>query len=138
MAHPAVERVENPGARLEPPWRADFNALAYVLNGNGSVGTGADAAPIRTGQSAVFGAGDYLTVTADQAQESRSRKLDIVVVGGRPIREPLAWAGPFVMNTEAEVRQAFADFQAGRMGQIPAVHNAPTDLVVTQTDSALD
>ena len=36
MAHPAVERVENPGARLEPPWRADYNALAYVLAGNGT------------------------------------------------------------------------------------------------------
>ena len=44
-------------------------------------------------------------------QESRSPKLDVIVVGGRPIREPLAWAGPFVMNTKSEVMQAYEDFQ---------------------------
>jgi hypothetical protein len=42
------------------------------------------------------------------------------------------------MNTEAEVRQAYDDFRAGRLGQVPAVHNAPTDLVVTEADSPLD
>ena len=70
----------------------------------------------------VFGAGDYLTITADESQESRSPTLDVVVVGGRPIREPLAWAGPFVMNTKAEVLQAYEDFQKGRFGHIPGQH----------------
>ena len=49
-------------------------------------------------------------------------------IGGRPIREPVAWAGPFVMNTRDEVMQAFADYQAGKLGTIPAVHGAPTTL----------
>ena len=71
------------------------------------------------GQTAVLGAGDYLTLTADASQESRSPRLDVVVVGGRPIREPLAWAGPFVMNTKAEVLTAYEDFQKGRFGHIP-------------------
>ncbi|MCB0908449.1 MAG: pirin family protein [Nocardioidaceae bacterium] len=106
------------GARLELPWDAEFNALAYVLNGNGTVGT--DQRPIHTGQSAVFGAGDFVTVTAAGDQESRSPKLDVMILGGRPIREPLAWAGPFVMNSKAEVIQAFEDFQSGRFGHIPA------------------
>jgi hypothetical protein len=48
--------------------------------------------------------------------------LDVVVLGGTPIREPVAWAGPFVMNTRAEVMAAFEDYQAGRLGVIPAQH----------------
>ena len=99
------------------PGTSDFNALVYVLNGSGTVGT--DARPIHTGQAAVLGAGRLPHVTADGSQESRSPKLDVIVVGGRPIREPLAWAGPFVMNTKAEVLQAYEDFQKGRFGHIP-------------------
>ncbi len=66
-----------------------------------------------------MGAGDYLTLTADGTQESRSPRMDVIVVGGQPIREPLAWAGPFVMNTKAEVLEAYQDFQRGSFGQIP-------------------
>ena len=115
-----------PGARLALPWSVDFNALVYVLNGNGAVG--AEQRPVTTGQLAVLGAGDFVTVQAATRQESRSPELDVLVLGGRPIREPVAWAGPFVMNSRAEVMQAYEDFQKGRMGQIPAVHGAPTDL----------
>ena len=114
LVHATVE----PGARLDLPWDVDFNALVYVLNGSGTVGT--EGRPIHTGQSAVLGAGDYLTITADQSQESRSPKLDVIVVGGKPIREPLAWAGPFVMNTKDEVLKAYEDFQRGHFGHIPA------------------
>ena len=114
LLHATVE----PGARLDLPWDPDFNALVYVLNGDGTVGT--DAAPIHTGQTAVLGAGDYITVAAAGRQEARSPKLDVIVLGGRPIREPLAWAGPFVMNTKAEVLQAYEDFQRGVFGHIPA------------------
>jgi len=113
-----VHATLEPGAQIELPWDVDFNALVYVLNGDGTVGT--DRQPIHTGQSAVFGAGDFLTVAADGSQESRSPKLDVIILGGRPIREPLAWAGPFVMNTKAEVVQAFEDFQKGCFGHIPA------------------
>jgi redox-sensitive bicupin YhaK (pirin superfamily) len=114
LVHASIE----PGARLELPWDVEFNALVYVLSGSGAVGV--DAHPVRTGQSAVLGAGDYLTVTADGSQESRSPRLEVIVVGGRPIREPLAWAGPFVMNSRSEVMQAHEDFQKGRFGHIPA------------------
>ena len=113
LVHATVE----PGARLDLPWDVDFNALVYVLNGSGTIGT--DACPIHSGQSAVLGAGDYLTIAANRGQESRSPALDVIVVGGRPIREPVAWAGPFVMNTKDEVMAAYTDFQKGRFGHVP-------------------
>ncbi len=106
------------GATLTLPWRRDFNALAYVLNGQGRAGP--ERRPVRSGQLAVFGAGRSVTLWADRAQESRSPSLDVLVLGGLPIREPVATYGPFVMNTRAEIVEAFEDFRAGRLGQIPA------------------
>ena len=80
----------------------------------------------------MLGAGDFVTVQAAGSQDSRTPALDVIVLGGQPIREPVAWAGPFVMNTKAEVMQAFEDFQKGRLGTIPSVHNAPTTLQSTE------
>jgi len=122
-----VHATLSPGARLSLPWRADYNALVYVMGGRGTVG--ADGRPIQTGQLALFGEGNALTIAASTTQESRSPSLDVLILGGRPIREPVAWMGPFVMNTRQEVLQAVADYQAGRLGTIPAVHNAPTTMV---------
>ena len=116
-----------PGAELRLPWNRSYNALAYTLAGHGSVGQ--EARPVRTGQLAVFGAGDNLVIKADENQESRSPQMDVLILGGEPIGEPVAWMGPFVMNTKAEVLKAFEDFQAGRLGSIPALHGAPTEIV---------
>ena len=107
-----------PGAELRLPWRPDFNALVYALAGSGSVG--AERRPVRMGQLAVYGPGDLVTVRAAVGQESRSPQLDVLMLGGLPIREPVAAYGPFVMNTRAELIQAFEDYQAGRLGTIPA------------------
>jgi redox-sensitive bicupin YhaK (pirin superfamily) len=115
-----------PGGKLDLPWRADFNALVYVLAGSGRVGP--QGHPVRTGQLAVLGSGDRLSIGADAGQESRSPNLDVLVLGGAPIREPVAWGGPFVMNTREEVIQAFEDYQAGRLGTIPAQHLPHGDL----------
>ncbi|MDQ3733686.1 MAG: pirin family protein [Actinomycetota bacterium] len=108
----------SPGATLRLPWRSDFNALVYVLSGSGTVG--AEGRPIATGQLAVYGPGETITVSGAVHQESRHPNLDLIVLGGAPIREPIAWGGPFVMNTREEVLQAFQDYQAGRLGTIPA------------------
>ena len=123
MVHATLSK----GATLTLPWRADYNALVYVLAGQGSVGP--ERRPIETGQLAVLGAGSSVTVLAGPIQESRSPTLDVIVLGGRPIGESVAWLGPFVMNRREEVLQAVADYQAGRLGTIPAVHNAPTTIV---------
>jgi len=122
-----IHATLSPGAQLTIPWNKDFNALAYGLAGHGSVGT--EKRPFQMGQLAVFGAGDTLTITADAQQESRSPNLDVLLLGGKPIREPIAFMGPFVMNTKAEVLAAFEDYQAGRLGSIPAVHGAPTHII---------
>jgi redox-sensitive bicupin YhaK (pirin superfamily) len=121
-----VHATVSPGAELVLPWQPEYNALVYVLAGQGSVG--ADRRPIRKGQLAVFGAGDTIRTAAGTTQSQAEPNLDVLIIGGRPIREPIAMAGPFVMNTRAEVIQAFEDFQAGKLGSIPAVHGAPTEL----------
>lgn len=113
-----VHATLNAGARLRLPWRSDFNALVYVLNGKGAFGV--QRRPAGMGQLVVFGAGEQITISADPIQESRSPELDVLILGGKPIGEPVAMYGPFVMNTRNELIQAYEDFQAGRLGTIPA------------------
>ena len=103
-----------PGAQLRLPWRPDYNALVYTLNGKGTVGE--NRQPVQMGQLAVMVDGDTLVIQADSVQESRSPQMDILILGGEPIRESVAWMGPFVMNTRDELMKAVEDFQAGRMG----------------------
>jgi redox-sensitive bicupin YhaK (pirin superfamily) len=109
-----------PGAVLDLPWHRDFNALVYVLSGLGSVG--AERRPVQMGRLAVLGGGAFITLTAAEDQESRAPALDVLVIGGQPIGEPVAAYGPFVMNNRDELAQAFEDYRAGRLGTIPAVH----------------
>jgi len=107
-----------PGARVELPWDRGANALVYVLAGRGFVG--GDQAAVTTGQLAVLGDGDTVVAQAATSQDSHTPALELLVLGGRPIKEPVAAYGPFVMNTRAELAQAFEDFQHGRMGTVPA------------------
>ncbi len=106
----------SPGARLVVPWDPGFNALVYVLAGEGTAGE--DRHPVQSGQLAVLGAGFAVELAASSRQEPRSSSLEVLLLGGRPIREPVAAYGPFVMNTRAEIAQAFDDYQLGLMGRI--------------------
>jgi redox-sensitive bicupin YhaK (pirin superfamily) len=79
-----------------------------VYEGGLSVGVSREAAAIHAQELAVLGDG------ADVRIEGRAPRTRAILVAGRPLREPVARYGPFVMNTREELHQAFADFQAGR------------------------
>lgn len=113
-----VHATIQPGGRLTLPWPSTFNALLYVLSG--TVHVGPERAPMVTGQLARFGAGDALLIEAQLEQGNRTGLLDVLVMGGQAIGEPVAWSGPFVMNTEEEIRQAFDDYAAGVFGGPPS------------------
>ncbi|HOB48116.1 MAG TPA: pirin family protein [Mycobacterium sp.] len=113
VAHATIQ----PGARLDLGWAPDYNALVYVLAGRGIVGPAGH--PIHAGQLAVLGSGDRIGVTADRGQESRHPALEVLLLGGRPLREPVVHYGPFVMNSKSDVARALEDYHAGRFGTIP-------------------
>jgi redox-sensitive bicupin YhaK (pirin superfamily) len=112
-----VHATVSAGAEVKIPWRPDFNALAYVLAGSGNAG--AEQRPIHSGQLVVYGPGDTVTFAADTKQAVGSG-LEVLLLGGQPIREPVVHYGPFVMNTKEEIAQALEDFRAGRLGTVPA------------------
>jgi redox-sensitive bicupin YhaK (pirin superfamily) len=114
LAHTTIQS----GAQLNIPWRRAFNALVYVLSGSGYVGPVAH--PIKQGELAVLGPGDRITVGAQSTQQSsRTTAIDVLLLGGQPIREPVFHHGPFVMNSRAELIEALQDYQAGKFGNIP-------------------
>jgi len=104
-----------PGALFVQEVPRDFNAFAYVIEGEilGDEG-GTRAAE---GQAALFAGGESVSIAAPRKAAGPSQ---ILLVAGRPLGEPVARYGPFVMNTREEILQAFADYQEGRMGIIPA------------------
>src|SRR5262249_21105453 len=109
-----VHATVSAGAQGRLPWPAELDSPAHGAAGPRPRGGGPRA--IRMGQLAVFGSGDAITFAAGPKED-----MDILLLGGEPIREPVATYGPFVMNTQAELVQAFEDYQAGRLGSIPAV-----------------
>jgi quercetin 2,3-dioxygenase len=111
-----------PGAALDLPWPEGFNALAYVMSGAGTAGP--EGRPLASGQLAVFGPGGHLRLVAGARPgggdgRPAAEDLDVIVLGGQPIREPVAWYGPFVMNDRAELVQAMEDYRSGRLGVVP-------------------
>ena len=103
---------------MEIPWEKSFNALGYILSGSGYVGN--ETIPILSGQAILFGQGDFIKIGANRIQDSRSNNLEILILGGLPIQEPVALYGPFVMNNYSELEKAFSDYRSGYLGNIIA------------------
>jgi redox-sensitive bicupin YhaK (pirin superfamily) len=112
-----------PGAQLSLPWSRDFSAMAYVLTGQGAAGP--EQRLVKDHDLVQFGPGDNVVVRAADRMTGDGDALDVLLLGGLPIREPIAHYGPFVMNTRDEISQAITDYQAGRLGIIPADQMAP-------------
>jgi len=102
-----------PGASVTQPVPADFRVFAYSLSGKGFYGEG-DARQEIDAQKMVVFENDGESVTFAAGTEP----LEVLLLGGVPLKEPVVRYGPFVMNTENEIRQAVIDYQAGRMGSI--------------------
>ena len=102
-----------PGGRAQPAPPADQKMALYLFEG--SLAVGPQGRIINEGQLVIFGDGDNIDLALDAAAGPPARLL---LFGGVPIREPIARYGPFVMNTGEELRQAFDDYKAGRMGAI--------------------
>jgi len=120
----------SPGAAATLPWPAHFNAMAYVLSGVGEVGPA--GRPLAEGQLARFGNGEALTLTATPTQpQGSAHGWEVLVLGGTPLREPVARYGPFVMSTRAEIVEAIEDFQRGTL-----IRDLPVQQVVSAAGMA--
>ena len=106
----------NPGGVATQQVSSTYNAFAYIVEGEGLFGAERERA--KDGQMVLF-AQDGEEVRIENPSDAKET-LDILLLGGMPLNEPIARYGPFVMNTEAEIRQAFEDYRLGRMGEIPA------------------
>jgi redox-sensitive bicupin YhaK (pirin superfamily) len=102
-----------PGASLFQAVPEDYNALAYVISGEGQFGT--DERPASEGQAVIFGTGDEVRLAVSpEATEPAS----FLLLAGVPLNEPVARYGPFVMNTREELLQAIDDYNSGRFDTI--------------------
>jgi quercetin 2,3-dioxygenase len=107
-----------PGASLDVPVPDGQHAMAYVISGAGTFGADGDGKSVGEANLVLFGGTEGAVAVA--APPDATGPLDVLVIAGVPLREPVARYGPFVMNTRDELVQAFDDYQSGAMGRIAA------------------
>jgi quercetin 2,3-dioxygenase len=100
-----------PGARFSQPLPAEYAAFVYVFEGSVRLLGDGSGAKLDAHQLAVLSAGDRVELegAANHTEAARA-----ILVAGKPLREPVAKYGPFVMNTREELLRAFEDLQNGR------------------------
>ena len=103
-----------PGGAATQKVPGAYNAFAYVVEGEGLFGAEGERA--LDGQMVLF-AQDGDEVRIENPADAKAT-LEVLLIAGVPLNEPVARYGPFVMNTEREIRQAIEDYQQGRMGAI--------------------
>jgi redox-sensitive bicupin YhaK (pirin superfamily) len=106
-----------PGGATLQSVPGEQNGLIYVFKGVARIGS--DEREVREGQAALLESGDGVAIAVDAEAKGPA---ELLLLSGKPLNEPVARYGPFVMNTREEILQAVADYQAGRMGTIPPVH----------------
>jgi redox-sensitive bicupin YhaK (pirin superfamily) len=104
-----------PGGSIEQAVPPDQSALLYVFRGTAKIG--ADQRVVREGQAALLGPGESVPIGVD---ENGADAAELLLLSGKPLNEPVARYGPFVMNTQQQIEEAFRDYQTGRFGVIPA------------------
>jgi redox-sensitive bicupin YhaK (pirin superfamily) len=102
-----------PGGALVQPVPSEQSSLVYVFKGTATIGS--DQRKVTEGQAALLGSGDSVNISVGAEQAGPA---EILLLSGKPLHEPVARYGPFVMNTREEIEQAFRDFQSGKFGLI--------------------
>jgi redox-sensitive bicupin YhaK (pirin superfamily) len=103
-----------PGGSIEQSVPEGQRGLIYVFNGEAEIGTPAQA--VHEGQAALLGSGDTVRLSV---RNDASQPAHLLLLSGKPLDEPVARYGPFVMNTRQQIEQAVIDYQSGRFGVIP-------------------
>jgi quercetin 2,3-dioxygenase len=103
-----------PGARISQDLPGDFNAFLVVLDGEGRIGS--DATQVGAGKVVWLTRGSEHKRSEVELAGSSDKIFRALLFAGRPLHEPVVARGPFVMNTEQQIRQAYADYQAGQFG----------------------
>ncbi len=97
------------GGRFEHPLRDGYTAFCYVYDGAGTIGEGGSEQAVQAKVLAILSSDGKVQIQAGE------KSLGLLLLCGRPLHEPIARYGPFVMNTQEEIMQAFEDYQSGRL-----------------------